>query len=369
MSTRSIGDWTIADPRVQLPRARPRDLIQIGQAERHEQQARLVDVTIVLIDDRDLDAGAPEPVQQAVGRNGPASPRAEDDDGVHTSNIGRDRCGPAGAGPSAPGDTRRGARTLRAWCFYTNHTGPPARVVKPRPRSPDGIRVKRLLAILAGLVCAAIAAVPALGLSLPPISVNNPGYAWAAAPLKDLVAHHGWPSGDTASLGRIATRRELARGLAELLRARGKTPPATPGAPRRHRGQRSGPAGDRVGLDDAPVWRAGCRVRAERRGHHARGRAADRRDLRPDRAAEPALEPAHRGRVTPADPRRVRRRDPRLGLGSAPRLPDQLRLPGDLGRCADAAGRPRRHGRRGDYPARVEARLGGQPRPRSCSRT
>jgi len=86
--------------------------------------------------------------------------------------------------------------------------------------------VKRLLAILAGLVCAAVAAVPALGLSLPPISVNNPGYGWAAAPLKDLVAHHGWPSGDTASLGRIATRRELARGLAELLRARGKTPPA-----------------------------------------------------------------------------------------------------------------------------------------------
>ena len=67
---------------------------------------------------------------------------------------------------------------------------------------------------------------PAFGLSLPPISVNNPGYGWAAAPLKDLVAHHGWPSTDTTSLGRIATRRELARGLAELLRTRGKTPPA-----------------------------------------------------------------------------------------------------------------------------------------------
>jgi hypothetical protein len=85
--------------------------------------------------------------------------------------------------------------------------------------------VKRLLAICAGLVCAAVTVVPALGLSLPPISVNNAGYAWAAAPLKDLVAHHGWPASDTASLGRIATRRELARGLAELLRARGRTPP------------------------------------------------------------------------------------------------------------------------------------------------
>jgi cell wall-associated NlpC family hydrolase len=86
--------------------------------------------------------------------------------------------------------------------------------------------VRRLLAILAGLICAAVAAVPALGLSLPPISTTNAGYAWAAAPLKDLVAHHAWPSTDTASLGRIATRRELARGLAELLRTRGKTPPA-----------------------------------------------------------------------------------------------------------------------------------------------
>jgi cell wall-associated NlpC family hydrolase len=86
--------------------------------------------------------------------------------------------------------------------------------------------VKRLLAIVASLICAAAVAVPALGLSLPAISINNAGYSWAAAPLKDLVTHHGWPSSDTASLGRIATRRELARGLAELLRARGKTPPA-----------------------------------------------------------------------------------------------------------------------------------------------
>jgi hypothetical protein len=101
-----------------------------------------------------------------------------------------------------------------------------ARKVKARRAAPDDFGVKRLLPILAGLVCAAVAAVPAFGLSLPAISVNNPGYAWAQAPLKDLVAHHGWPSNDTSSLGRIATRRELARGLAELLSARGKTPPA-----------------------------------------------------------------------------------------------------------------------------------------------
>ena len=34
---------------------------------------------------------------------------------------------------------------------------------------------------------------------------NNPGYRWATGAAKDLVAHHGWPAGDTANLGRAAT--------------------------------------------------------------------------------------------------------------------------------------------------------------------
>ncbi len=55
---------------------------------------------------------------------------------------------------------------------------------------------------------------------------NSPGYRWATKAAKDLVAHHGWPGGDTANLGRPATRRELARGLAELMGARGQVPPA-----------------------------------------------------------------------------------------------------------------------------------------------
>jgi cell wall-associated NlpC family hydrolase len=121
----------------------------------------------------------------------------------------------------------RAPGAVPSWTLFTEKTRTGrVRVVKATGVSPDADQVKRLLAILAGLICAAVAAVPALGLSLPPISINNPGYAWAAAPLNDLVAHHGWPTSDTASLGRIATRRELARGLAELLRARGKTPPA-----------------------------------------------------------------------------------------------------------------------------------------------
>jgi len=44
--------------------------------------------------------------------------------------------------------------------------------------------------------------------------------------MRDLVTRHGWPSSDQTPLGKIATRRELARALAELMRARGQVPPA-----------------------------------------------------------------------------------------------------------------------------------------------
>ena len=85
--------------------------------------------------------------------------------------------------------------------------------------------MKRVLGVLVALVCATTVATQAGAAPVTP-SVNNPGYSWAAAPIKDLVARHGWPSGDATSLGRTATRRELARGLAELMRARGRVPPA-----------------------------------------------------------------------------------------------------------------------------------------------
>jgi len=83
--------------------------------------------------------------------------------------------------------------------------------------------VRRIRAALVGLVAAATIAAPAVAQTGP--APNNPGYRWAAGPLRNLVAHFGWPSRDTASLGRIATRRELARGLAELMNSRGETPP------------------------------------------------------------------------------------------------------------------------------------------------
>ena len=44
------------DPVVQLRAARADDLVRLGQAERDEQQARLVDVAVVAVDDHDLDS-------------------------------------------------------------------------------------------------------------------------------------------------------------------------------------------------------------------------------------------------------------------------------------------------------------------------
>jgi len=84
--------------------------------------------------------------------------------------------------------------------------------------------VRRFRAALVGLAAAVVIATPALAQTLG-AAPNNPGYRWAAGAVRDLVTRHGWPSGDTANLGRIATRRELARGLAELMSVRGQSPP------------------------------------------------------------------------------------------------------------------------------------------------
>ena len=114
----------------------------------------------------------------------------------------------------------------KAQCFTKSTHNCGRKTIKPSARSTDGIGVRRILGVIVALLCAVVVATPAVALSLARAATNNPGYSWALAPLKDLVAHHGWPSSDTKNLGRIATRRELARGLAELMIARGKTPPA-----------------------------------------------------------------------------------------------------------------------------------------------
>ena len=83
----------------------------------------------------------------------------------------------------------------------------------------------RFRAALLGVAAAAAVVTPAVAQTLG-AAPNNPGYRWATGAAKDLVAHRGWPAGDTANLGRAASRRELARGLAELMSARGQVPPA-----------------------------------------------------------------------------------------------------------------------------------------------
>src|SRR5450631_2942125 len=98
--------------------------------------------------------------------------------------------------------------------------------VKAHTQVSDRHRVRRIRATVVGLAAAAAIATPAVAQSLAP-APNNPGYRWVAGPIKNLVAHFGWPARDTANLGRLATRRELARGLAELMNARGQTPPAS----------------------------------------------------------------------------------------------------------------------------------------------
>jgi cell wall-associated NlpC family hydrolase len=102
--------------------------------------------------------------------------------------------------------------------------------VKGPARDSDNEAVRRFRAALVGLAALVAVATPAVAQTLG-AAPNNPGYRWATGAVKDLVTRHGWPSGDTANLGRAATRRELARALAELMSARGQTPPASPVLP------------------------------------------------------------------------------------------------------------------------------------------
>ena len=54
MSTWSIADSDEADPVVELAAPGADDVLGVRQPERHEQQAGLVDVAVVLVDHRDL---------------------------------------------------------------------------------------------------------------------------------------------------------------------------------------------------------------------------------------------------------------------------------------------------------------------------
>ena len=88
-------------PVVQLPFARPHDVLGVRQPERHEQQAGLVDVPVVLVDDGDDGLVGRVQAPQPVGGQRAAGAAAEDHDPrSHMTNIARSR--PVPLGPNVP---------------------------------------------------------------------------------------------------------------------------------------------------------------------------------------------------------------------------------------------------------------------------
>ena len=93
-----------------------------------------------------------------------------------------------------------------------------------------------LIAAAAGLVAATAAnaqtaTTPAPNAGAPTLSPQERGYAWAAPVMRRLVADGAWPAADATGLNRDATRRQLARGLVAILRARGAVAPANAALP------------------------------------------------------------------------------------------------------------------------------------------
>ena len=80
------------DTGVQLAPPGADDVLGVGEAERHEEQARLVDVGVVLVDDGDLDVVG-ELAPQAVGTEGAAGPASEDHEvACHACSIAVGDC-------------------------------------------------------------------------------------------------------------------------------------------------------------------------------------------------------------------------------------------------------------------------------------
>ncbi len=75
------------DSLVQLVRSGPHDLVGVGQAEGDEQQPRLVDVGIVLVDNHDLEVVGGIEAPQPVGTQGASGAASEDDDSLGHLSI------------------------------------------------------------------------------------------------------------------------------------------------------------------------------------------------------------------------------------------------------------------------------------------
>ncbi len=80
------------DPGVELPLPRSHDVLAVGEAERDEQQARLVDVAVVLVDHDDLGLVRAVEAPEAVGGQRAARTAAKDHDPRgHGPTVGPDR--------------------------------------------------------------------------------------------------------------------------------------------------------------------------------------------------------------------------------------------------------------------------------------
>ena len=82
-----LGDPEL-DPVVDLRVTGPDDLARVGQPERNEQQAGLVDVAVVAVDHRDLGGVAVDPAQPVRGQRA-AGAGAEDHDAMAHANDHR----------------------------------------------------------------------------------------------------------------------------------------------------------------------------------------------------------------------------------------------------------------------------------------
>ena len=87
----------VVDAVVQLRAARAHEVLGAGHAEGDEEEARLVDVAVVLVDDGDLQVTLVEAAAQPVGHQRATGPPAQDDDAVHSAS--RARLAPFGAPP------------------------------------------------------------------------------------------------------------------------------------------------------------------------------------------------------------------------------------------------------------------------------
>ena len=140
------------------------DVVRVGEAERHEQEPRLVDVAVVLVHHRDRHLLVAVPAAEAVGDQGAARPRTQDHDSIghdvprplpHRRYDGGCSLGDAetSVAPYDPhsngilGPVRRGATSLRH-----AHETPPGRVRMAIECRPGKTTSREFTGMISGLL-------------------------------------------------------------------------------------------------------------------------------------------------------------------------------------------------------------------------